>query len=172
MKIRMMAIKRSSAFTFLEMLIAIALLCFIASFTAIHVKKLLDSHKFEKQTAHLFIALQEAQVLSSVYQTDIALDLYRKEGKLYYRFFTNEPFKTGQLSQAEKTLSSIDKLQFNAKNTDKLHFDIYSGRLEPRGILECVRENKKLWIDMQYGLLLKFSYQKPEIAKLEVPKPT
>jgi prepilin-type N-terminal cleavage/methylation domain-containing protein len=165
-----MSSRISRTFTLLEMLIAIVILSFIASFTAIQIKKLLDSHKFESQVSYLFIALQEAQVLSSVYQTDIALDIYRKDGKLHYRFFTNEPFKAQLFSQNEKSLSSADKIQFNAKKTDTLHFDIYSGRVEPRGILGIVQDNKKLWIDLQYGQLLKFSYHKPEIAKLEVPK--
>lgn len=158
------------AFTLLEMLLALTLLCVIASFTAIQVKKLLDSHKFEKEVSYLFIALQEAQILSSVYQTDIALDIYRKEGKLCYRFFTNEPFHAKQLNQNQQPLSSVDKVQFNAKNADKLHFDIYSGRVEPRGILGVDKNNKKLWLDLQYGQLLKFSYQKPEISKIEAPK--
>ena len=154
--------KRSkSPFTLLEVTIAIFILVLISSLTGFQLKKLIDSHTFEKQVSHLFSALQDAQVLSCTYQTDIALDFYHREGKLCYRFTTNEPFQPAQLNQHEQEMAGT-KLQLNGKKIEQLHFDFYSGRLEPRGIMTFLKnEDKKLWFDLQYGQLIKFSHQQP-----------
>src|SRR5579863_4018445 len=63
------------AFTLLEIMIALALLCILGTVTAVQVKKMVDRHRFEAEVAGLFSALQEAQVLSATYQTDLALDI-------------------------------------------------------------------------------------------------
>lgn len=166
-------LKKTCAFTLLEMMIALFILGLAASLIATQTKKLIDFHRFESEISHLFITLQEAQVLSSAYQTDISLDFYRKGGKLCYRFSTNEPFTKYQLDQKEKNLTNIYKIQFNDQKFKELHFDIFSGRLEPRGILAFFQtqedDGKRLWFDLQYGQLLKFSYQKPTLAKHQIP---
>ena len=125
--------RRVRPFTLIEIMIAIAILSVIAVFSAVQIKNLIDVHRFESGTSHLFRQLQEAQTLSSSYQTDIALDIYRKDGQIFYQFSTDEPFKPFmQISRGENKINAA-LLQFNGKKTHQLHFDLYSGRLEPRG---------------------------------------
>lgn len=155
-------------------MIALLILSLVGAVSAVPIHSLINSHRFEGEISHLFIELQEAQVLAAVYQTDIALDLYREKGKLHYRFSTNEPFTTVQLNREAKQLTYTDSIEFQGKKINVLHFDIFSGRLEPGGILTFRQtpkeDSKRLWIDMQYdGLLLKFSHQKPLLSKRQIP---
>ena len=162
------------AFTLLEMMIALVILSLIGAFSAVQVKKLIDAHRFESEISNLFIALQQAQVLSATYQTDIAWDIYPKDGVLCYRFTTDEPFKPHQFENKEIFIPHIVKLTFKDAKTTRLHFDIYSGgRIEPRGLLAfhqtLEEESKALWFDLQYGHLLKYAYRKPVIVKQLLP---
>lgn len=164
--------KINRSFTLIEILIAIAILSLIASFSAIQIKKLVDVHRFENGISQLFRELQEAQLLSSTYQTDIALDVNRKEGRIYYRFSTDEPFKPFMQVGGEGKINAAF-VQFNGKKADQVHFDFFSGRLEPRGVLSFFRTDEeagqKLWLDLQYGHLLKMARIKPAAAKQHLP---
>ncbi len=164
-----MRIKR--AFTLLEVMIALVIISIVGALTAFQVKKMIDAHRFESEVADLFIALQEAQVLSAAYQTDLALDIFLQEGKPAYRFSTDEPLSRGTLNQDPVVLAHTASLKFKNAKASNLHFDIYSGgRIEPRGSLAFYQEDDKaLWFDLQHGQLLKFSYRKPALLKQEIP---
>ncbi|MBS0604732.1 MAG: type II secretion system protein [Verrucomicrobia bacterium] len=168
-----MTIKR--AFTLLEMMIALVILSLIGALTAVQVKKLIDAHRFEGEVADLFIALQEAQVLSATYNTDLSLDLYLKEGKVFYRFSTDEPLSVQKLKRDPVSLAHTTELKFKDVKVTSLHLDIYSGgRIEPRGTLSFSQssdDGKKLWFDLQHGQLLKFSHRRPSVVKQQVPSP-
>jgi prepilin-type N-terminal cleavage/methylation domain-containing protein len=171
------SLRKVRSFTLLEMTIVLAILSLIGAFSAIHITKLIGAHRFESEISHLFIVLQEAQVLSSVYKTDIALDISRQQGKLCYRFSTNEPFTFQQLNQKESALKQTASIGFKGKKISKLHIDIFSGRIEPRGILAFFQtqeeDSRALWFDLQQGQLLKFSYRKPALPKQQIPsRPT
>jgi prepilin-type N-terminal cleavage/methylation domain-containing protein len=154
-----MRIKR--AFTLLEMMIALVILGLIGSVTAIQVKKLIDNYRFEAEISSLFIALQEAQILSSTYQSDFALDITSDHGVFAYRFTTDEPLSPHLFSQQKFSLAHTAYLKFNGARMSSLHFDIFSGgRIEPRGRL-CFssskdEEGRRLWLDLQHGVLVKF----------------
>jgi hypothetical protein len=156
------------------MMIALVILSLVGALTAVHIKKLIDGHRFEREVSNLFIELQEAQVLSSAYKTDITLDIYREEGELHYQFQTAEPFKASKFNQKAITLKHAGAVRFKDKKITALHLDIYSGRIEPRGILTFLQtqedDSKSLWFDLQYGQLLKFSYRKPLFCKQQVPE--
>jgi type II secretory pathway pseudopilin PulG len=165
--------KNKRSFTILEIMIALMVISIVGAVTAFQVKKLIDVHQFESGVSNLFIALQEAQVLSATYQTDISLDLFFKKGTLFYRFSTNEPFKPHQFYNKEVPLANTAKLMFKEAKVKQLHFDIYSGgRIEPRGILafyQSEEDGRSLWFDLQYGHLLKFAFHKPPLLKLQLP---
>ena len=155
------------------MIVALVILSLIGALSAIEVKKLTDNHAFEEEVSHLFIALQEAQLLSATYQTDISLDFHRVKEKLHYRFSTYEPFTPQQLNQEDHLFKNVSAIQFQGKKIHQLHFDIFSGRLEPRGILTLLltpnEDSRALWLDLQYGHLMKFSSRKPALAKEYTP---
>jgi prepilin-type N-terminal cleavage/methylation domain-containing protein len=165
--------KRSYSFTLLEMMIALVILGLVAGLSAVHINKLINNSHFESEISNLFIDLQEAQVLAATYQTDIALEICRKKGKLYYQFSTNEPFTSQQFDRKAKPLIYTHAIKFQGKKISSLHFDIFSGRVEPQGILTFIQtskeDSKTLWFDLQYGQLLKFSYCKPAVVKQPTP---
>ncbi len=156
-------------------MIALVILSVVGVLSTVQIKKLTDAHRFEKEISHLFIALQEAQVLAATYQTDISLDFYRDKGNLRYRFSTYEPFTAQQFHREPRSLKRASVMQFQGKKVNELHLDIFSGRVEPRGILAFfqtpAKDSKALWLDLQYGQLLKFSYRKPILAKQKPPAP-
>ncbi len=153
----------------MEVMIALMILSVIGAVTAFQMKKMLDNHRFESEVSDLFIGLQEAQVLSATYQTDLALDIFLKEGKLTYQITSDEPFPPRVLSAKTASLAHTKWIKFGDKKVSQLHFDIYSGgRVEPRGSLAfCQAEEgaKALWFDLQHGHLLKFAYRKPPSLK-------
>ncbi len=156
-------------FTLLEIMIALVILGIIGSMTAVQVKKMVDVHRFESEVASLYISLQEAQILSATYQTDLALDFRKVGGRLTYQISSDEPFpKTISLLKATE-LSRVEECKFNDARSSQLHFDIYSGgRIEPRGTLAFYQGEKALWIDLQRGCLIKFSHKKPNSVKQEI----
>lgn len=157
------------AFTLLEVMIALVILSIIGSVTAVQVKKMIDAHRFESEVTSLFISLQEAQVLSAAYQTDLALDIKNVGGKLSYQISTDEPFSETTLSTNIVNLPHVSAIKFNNASPPRLHFDVYSGgRIEPRGSLAFYQGEKVLWLDLQRGHLMKFSYQKPNPVKQEI----
>jgi len=163
-------------FTLLEIMIALVILSIVGALTATQVKKLIDHHLFEKEVSLLFTQLQEAQILSATYQTDLALTLMKHGNTLAYRFSTDEPFSTYQFQQEPVELSQTSQVKFNDAKKTPLHFDIFSGgRIEPRGLLAFRQttdpESRVLWIDLQHGALLKFSHKKPPLSKATVPAP-
>lgn len=172
---------RKRAFTLLEVMIALTIITIIATLTALPIKKLLDRHRFEKEVGDLFIALQEAQILAACYETDLALDFVKKQGKWSYHFSTDEPFSKDKLNQDVVVLDQVVEMKFGEKRVSTLHVDIYAGgRVEPRGVLgfycsedvKDISEKEKaaLWIDLQKGHLLKFAYTKPVIIKEKIPE--
>lgn len=160
--------RKIQVFTLLEVMIALLVLVLMGSVITFQVKKLIDLHQFEKEIGTFFSSLQEAQVLSITYQTDISLNFFLKNGHPAYRFFTDEPSLS--LNQEEVVLSHATSCKFNGKKVTSGHFDLYSGRCEPRGRLSFEQDKKVLWVDLQYGHLLKFSHQEPPLSKLQIPK--
>ena len=166
--------KIKKAFTLLEMMVVLAILSIIGTLTTVYIKKLVNAHRFESEVANLFIAIQEAQVLSAAFQTDLSLDFFQKKGTLYYRISTDEPLTLKQLNQGDFPLAHTAVLKFKDIKVKKLHLDIFSGgRIEPGGILNFRQtqedDAKDLWFDLQQGRLLKFSHQKPAPAKQQIP---
>ncbi len=154
------------AFTLIEIIIAIAILGLLSTFTLTQVAKLVKTHQFDKEVSELFIRLQEAQVLATTFQTDIELDISCKKGAFSYIFTTDEPFKKHQFESKECPLPHASLIQFNKSKPGKssLHFHIYpQGRIEPRGVLIIESSTKTLWIDLQYGFMMKYSNKQPVV---------
>ncbi len=162
-------IKRT--FTLLEMMVALVILAIIGAFTGVQVKKLMDNHRFDSQVTDLFLALQEAQLIASTYQTDLALEIFSKDGVLQYQFTTDEPLSSKKFSQKEVKLKQVISMAFEQAKTTKLHFDIFSGgRIEPRGILTFFQNSDKaVWFDLQRGTLPIFASSKPNRVNQKVP---
>jgi type II secretory pathway pseudopilin PulG len=157
--------KNKKSFTLLEMMVALTILMLIGSVTVVHIKKLIDVHRFESEVSDLFISLQEAQVLSAAYQTDLALDFFLDKEKLHYRFSTLEPLKERQLNQQTVALPHVASLSFKGSKVSSLHLDIYSGgRIDPRGMLTFFQSkeehDKALCFDLRHGSLMHFLYHK------------
>lgn len=168
-----MTMRVKKVFTLLEMVIALLILSIIGALTGVQVKKMIDKHRFEGEISNLFITLQEAQILSAVYQTDLKLDIFKENHHFAYRFSTHEPFPAHKLNQNAIALAHSAFIKFKGAKVSHLHFDIYSGgRIEPRGILAfylAQEDDNPLWFDLQYGHLIKFSYRRPALLKQQIP---
>jgi len=164
------------AFTLLEITLVLVIISLVGGLCVFQAKKLVSAHEFEEEVSRLFITLQEAQVLSTAYQTDISLDLFVNEGKVEYLFKTDEPFARAPFKKEPIRLPHLAKVVFNqAPLTKTLHFDIYAGgRIEPRGLLSfqqtAEEESKTLWFDLQYGHLIKCASEKPTGGLPKVPE--
>jgi type II secretory pathway pseudopilin PulG len=170
--------RRKLPFTLLEVAIVLMIVGFIAAVTGVQIKKMLDRHHFETEVSLLFTRLQEAQLLSAAYQTDLAVDLYVKGGKPMYCISTAEPFCKETLNQEVVPLLYTKEIKFKNNKAKKLHFDIYAGgRIEPGGILafnQAGSQEKTLWFDLQRSHLMKLSHRLPKGVKeitLSSPKP-
>lgn len=154
-------------------MIVLVILGLLASVTGVAIKKLIDANRFETEVAQVFTQLQEAQVLSACYQTDLALDFFQRKGKFFYRFSTAEPLSKEKINQAPVELGLTQSLKFKDSKVKTLHFDIYSGgRIEPRGILKFIQDpnnEKALWIDLQRGQLIAFAHRCPKKLDAQVP---
>ncbi len=170
MKQRKLA-RNKHPFTLLEMMVALVILALISAFTGMQFKKLLDNHRFESQVTDLFLALQEAQLVASTYQTDLSLDIFSKDGILQYKFTTDEPLSSKKFNQNEVKLEHVRSIAFEQAKAAKLHFDIFSGgRIEPRGVLTFFQNSDKaLWFDLQRGTLPIFASSKPNQVNQKVP---
>lgn len=154
------------------MILAVAILSLLAVLSAIQVKTLIDRHQFEKEVSHLCLALHKAQILSTAYQTDIQCDIFFKEGVLNACFSTDEPFKAYEWNPQHIALPHVATLKFKGTKTSHLHFEVYSGRIEPRGILAFYptdESDEAIWLDLQYGFLFQLSSQKPLLYKQQLP---
>ncbi|MBS0621275.1 MAG: hypothetical protein JSS61_07470 [Verrucomicrobia bacterium] len=138
------------------MLIGIAILSLLAGVIAVPIHKLIQTYRFEKEVSSLFIRIQEAQLLSATYQTDVTLDIYSQKGALSYRFDTYEPFKNHQLHKDPVPLSHVDTLDLNGKKVKECHFTFPgTGEISPTGTLLFSHEQNALSIEMQPLLKLK-----------------
>ena len=128
------------------------------------IKKLVDNYRFEKEVQGLFMAWQEAQVLSAAHQTDFSVDIYRERKTFFYRFSTDEPLSKSLFSQKKQSLAHVKRVGFSAGEKGATHFTIYSGgRVEPRGVLTfysmaAEEKGRALHIDLSRGHLLKFRH--------------
>lgn len=152
-------------FTLLEMAIALSLLSVIGTVVGVSIKKLIDSHRFESSLLGLFHDLQQAQLLSSAYDAEVAVDLLKKDGSFVVCLHTQEPGLKRYL-ETKRGLARTVAITFNGKKVSSLHMDIYSGgRIVPRGILafaDSVDERARvIYLDMSLGGLVTFSYAKP-----------
>ena len=138
----------------------------MATLTAVPIKKLVDTHHFERQISELFISLQEAQVLSATYQTDIALDFFEEKGEIFYQFSTDEPLLFSHFSQEKRRLSQVALFKFKGKKASSLHCTLYAGgRFEPNGILSFFQTSKEgsraLYIDIGGDRLTRLYHAPP-----------
>ncbi len=143
----------------LEMMVALVIMSLIGSLVAVQTAKLIRVHRFEKEVADLFIAMQEAQVLAVTYETDITLSFKQQNGQFQYRLISDEPFAKALFNQKNVPLSSGTTLAFNKKKSPGYSFEIYSdGTIEPKGILSFSSEQGGMQIDLDLsgGSLMKF----------------
>ncbi len=143
----------------LEMMVVLVIMSLIGSLVAVQTAKLIRMHRFEKEIADLFIAMQEAQVLAVTYQTDINLNFKKQGGHFQYRLSSDEPFAKPLFNQESVTFSPGTTLAFNKKKSPGCTFEIYSdGTIEPKGILSFSSSQvaTQIDIDLSGGALMRF----------------
>jgi prepilin-type N-terminal cleavage/methylation domain-containing protein len=161
----MLSVRIKRSFTLLEMAIALALLSVIGTVVGVSVKKLIDSHRFESSLLSLFNELQQAQLLSSAYDAEVAVDLFEEGGAFVACLHTEEPGLKRYIA-TKRELTRTAAITFNGKKVSSLHMDIYSGgRIVPRGVFaffDSLQDKPRvLYLDTSLGGLATLSYSKP-----------
>ena len=165
---------KTLSFTLIEVLIALSLIALIGGSIGWHVNRLISHHRFQSEATSLCQALQEAQFLSVIGQTECELHIYREEKGLFYRLKTDEP--SSLLDQNPKALKGAKSLTLNNVRVPHVHFKILSsGRIEPVAILglhhreENPLDSQSIWLDLQTPIQIKLLNEKPRKFHLPIP---
>jgi hypothetical protein len=154
--------RRIKNFTLLEILLALAIASLIASVIGVQASRLLEHYFFSHEIDTFTTTLKEAQWLSTTFKTDIRIHLFQERDVFYYAVETDEPFTKIPLDRGKKKLGQLKKILHNKKSEKVFTLTLFSGRLEPRGILVFLSKNKlHQFLDFQGAFAITLSSQKP-----------
>lgn len=179
-------------FTLLEVMVALTILGIAATVVSWHIMKLVAYHRFQASGTSLYAALEEAQAIAIIHQTECELVIYADKGELKYQIKTDEPLLN--LNTRPKALLGVQQviqegvskefedrkqlLLVSSQQGQKLEWIIRSsGRIEPPSILamhpssENNESIKGLWIDLQTPLQIYLKSSKPLKKKEVLPAP-
>jgi hypothetical protein len=136
---------------------------------------MISDHRFQAEAADLCLALQEAQFIAVIHETECELQIYSEKGKLVYRLKTDEPLAV--INQKPKELNETKFLTLNEGKTPHATFTIHSsGRIEPTATLGLHQrdpsevELEGIWLDLQTPVQIKIAYEKPKKASPALPE--
>lgn len=157
-------------FTLLEITLCLLLLGLISALLTWQIKDMVSVHRFQKHIDLLLTDMRNAQTVALTYQTDLAIDIFKKKGQFFYKISTDEPIKNTPFRK-EKKLEGVSDFMFNDQVMDKFHLQVLSnGRIEPLGIMGFLPKEKKseedqsesfegLWVDLRTPIQIKLLQQ-------------
>lgn len=150
-----------SAFTLLELCVALSILLLVAGVVGWQVKGAIERHGFESSVDRFVLQLREMQCLALSYQSDMEVELSQIDRKITYHNSSEEPLKI--IDRTRVHLKDVSKFLFNGKRKDALKFRISSnGYIEPSGILHFNHKGANLYVDLSTPLLVKVSSEPPQ----------
>ena len=175
MKILKRKQRSKQSFTLIEIMIAIFVLGLIAAGVGWHITRLTSHHRFQSEAADICLALQEAQFISVIHQTECELLIYPKKGRLIYQLRSDEPLTI--LDQKPKPLKESQFLTLNYAKSPHVCFKISSsGRIEPTAVLGLHQKDpiefqlQGIWLDLQTPVQIKLMHEKPLKGSLQLPQ--
>ncbi len=166
--------KSKQSFTLFEIIIAMAILSLIAAGVGWHITRLVGHHRFQSEATDICLALQEAQFIAVINQTDCELIIDREKGKMRYQLKTDEPLSI--LDQNPKNLKESRFITINNAKTQQITFKILSsGRIEPTAILGLHQQDPSeselqgIWLDLQTPIQIKLLHEKPQRLIMPLP---
>jgi len=171
---KLMKRRAKSAFTLLEICVALLLIGIIASIVGVKSKDLIDQHRFKNGIAALMTTLQEAQGIAVTYQIDLECNIFTKDGEKYFQIKADAPLML--VDRTCKILPKVRSFTLNDKKCDQTTLKIYSsGRIEPAAVIafhknEAEVQSGNCWIDLQRPLLIKLATAKPLPYREEMPE--
>jgi prepilin-type N-terminal cleavage/methylation domain-containing protein len=165
------AIKRS--FTLVEILIVIAILSLVGGGIGYQISRLINDHCFQSEAAAICSALQEAQFISVIHETECELLIYPEKGHLVYQLKTDEPLPA--IDQRPKPLKESRFITLNNAKAAHVCFKVLSsGRIEPTAVLGFHQKDpvehqfQGLWLDLQTPVQIKLMHEKPILKRFEI----
>ena len=175
-QMRSLSIRKSRrSFTLIEIAIALFILSLAAGGIGWRVSRLISHHRFQSEAADICLALQEAQFISIIHETECELLIYPVKGKLVYQLKTAEPLAV--VNQKPRPLKESKFITLNDAKTPSATFNIRSsGRIEPTGVLGLHQSNPSeaelegIWLDFQTPVQIKIMQEKPRKISLSLPE--
>ncbi len=168
---------KKRSFTLVEMMIVIFILGLVAAGIGWHITRVVSYHRFQSEAADICLALQEAQFVSVIHQTECELQIYSEGKRLMYQLKTDEPLQF--LDQQAKPLKECQFLTLNSAKSPHVSLKILSsGRIEPTLVLglhqkdPAEAQQQGIWLDLQTPVQIKLLHEKPQKAALLVPQKT
>ena len=156
-------------------MISLFILALIAAGVGWHVTRLVSHHRFQSEAADICLALQEAQFISVIHQTECELLIYSVKGELNYQLKTDEPVAV--IDQDPKPLKESRFLTLNNAKSPHVSLKILSsGRIEPTLVLglhqkdPAAFQQQGIWLDLQTPVQVKLMHEPPKKRVLPIPK--
>jgi hypothetical protein len=143
-----------------------ALIGVMAVFGTWSLTDLLAQHRRQAEVDELHNFIQELQIEALALQSDLELTFKKDKGRLLVSSVTAEKI----LRNRTVVLKGLREIKFNDRTIPNKSFQIFStGRIDPVGMIEVVRDKGSLWIDMRQPLLVKFSDKRPLLINEAIP---
>ncbi len=145
------ALRKAQSFTLLEIIVCLLILSLAATAIGWEMTRLIAHHRFQTSAIQLYTALQEAQLLSMVHQTDSTFLIYQHGRQVFYQLTSHEPAPA--FHRAPQSLPHISVVFFKggnvllqkltlAKTDQPIVLEIFSsGRIQPAGRLQVYPED-------------------------------
>ncbi len=154
-------------------MIALFILGLAATGIGWHITRLTGHHQFQSEATDICLALQEAQFISVIHETECELLIYPEKGRLVYQLKTDEPIAI--IDQKAKPLKESRFITLNNARSPYASFKILSsGRIEPTAILGLHQKDPEetqlqgIWIDLQTPVQIKITHEKPQKATVSL----
>jgi Tfp pilus assembly protein FimT len=157
---------KSKPLTLLEIVIVLALIGMMAVFGTWSLTDLLAQHRRQAEVDELHNFIQELQIEALALNSDLELTFRKDKDKLLVCSKTAEKI----LRNRTVVLKGLREIKFQDRSIPKKTYQIFStGRIHPSDMIEIVRDQGSLWIDMRQPLLIKFFDKRPLLINELIP---
>lgn len=157
---------KSRKLTLLEIVIVLALIGIMAVFGTWSLTDLLAQHRRQAEVDELHNFIQELQIEALALNSDLQLTFRKDKSRLLVSSKTAEKI----LRNRTVVLKGLREIKFQDQSMPEKAYEIFStGRIHPPEMIEIVRDQGSLWIDMRQPILVKFSDKRPLLMNEVIP---
>ena len=141
-------------FSLLEIMIVIALVTVIGTFTTFSLIPFYHSYRFRLEVESLFNALEELQIEALILQSDMRVEFIKKNGRWVAQTYSDEPILKSQLID----LSHVESIEAPPYVTFYAN-----GLVQPSSLIKFCHKSNARWIDLRRGHLMKLCDTPPPV---------